>query len=42
MVPGINPMMGMKGIEGYLLVIARMDGRGEYPAETAAAWQAAI
>ena len=36
MVSGINSMMGMKGIEGYLLVIARMDGRGEYPAETAA------
>ena len=27
---GINPMMGMKGIEGYVLVIARVDGR-EYP-----------
>ena len=27
MVCGINPVMGMKGIEGYLLVIARVDGR---------------
>ena len=41
MVPGINPMMGMKGIEGYLLVIARVDGRGSL-LRRPAAWRAAI
>ena len=40
--PGINPVMDMKGIEGYLLVIARVNGRGDTLLKQPAAWRAAI